>query len=211
MFNTITKVHAALYLSEICDTDDINSLLLGKCDIGRWLLGNQVVAHGNQWHNWNLWGQFRGGRYDYIFLSMNDKDNIGHYTVAREVWVTIATKIFPRHEPDCLPFQNGLIWSKESLYQISCFYRKMYDGSCSTSLAAPLCEVAGKSLILDGCLKKSFFGHPSHIDDFPCNLTQFCYIPLLLLPLQTTLPSLHYFYYTPSHLETGCWVTASSM
>ena len=26
-----------------------------------------------------------GGRYDYIFLSMNDKDNIGHYTVAREV------------------------------------------------------------------------------------------------------------------------------
>ena len=48
MFNTMTKVHPALYLSEICDTDDINSLLLGKCDIGRWLLGNQVVAHGNQ-------------------------------------------------------------------------------------------------------------------------------------------------------------------
>ena len=47
------------------------------------------------------------------------------------------------------------------------------------------CEVAGKSSILDGCLKKSFssvydlgkrfFGHPSRIDDFPCNLTQFCY------------------------------------
>ena len=32
----------------ICDTKDINSMLLGKCDIGRWLLGNQLVAHGNQ-------------------------------------------------------------------------------------------------------------------------------------------------------------------
>ena len=47
------------------------------------------------------------------------------------------------------------------------------------------CEVAGKLSILDGCLKKSyssvydlgkrFLGHPSCIDDFPCNLTQFCY------------------------------------
>ena len=47
-------------------------------------------------------------------------------------------------------------------------------------------EVSGTSLILDGCLKKSFssvydlgkqfFGHPSRIDDVPCNLTQFCYI-----------------------------------
>ena len=64
---------------------DINSLLLGKCDIGRWLLGNQVVAHGNQRHNWNPWGQFRGGRYDYIFLLMKDKNNTGHYIVAREV------------------------------------------------------------------------------------------------------------------------------
>ena len=27
-----------------------------------------------------------------------------------------------------------------------------------------------------GVPKKSFFGHPSRIDDFPCNLTQFCYI-----------------------------------
>ena len=50
---------------------------------------------------------------------------------------------------------------------------------------AKQCEVAGKSSILNGCLKKSFssvnnlgerfFGHPSRIDDFPCNLTQFCY------------------------------------
>ena len=48
MLNTITKVLPALYLSEICDTESINNLLLGKCDIGRWLLGNQVVAHGNQ-------------------------------------------------------------------------------------------------------------------------------------------------------------------
>ena len=23
-------------------------------------------------------------------------------------------------------------------------------------------------------LRKQFFGHPSRIDDFPCNLTQFC-------------------------------------
>ena len=53
-------------------------------------------------------------------------------------------------------------------------------------IIAKQCEVAGKSSILDGCLKKSFtsvydlrkrlFGHPSRIDDFPCNLTQFCYI-----------------------------------
>ena len=53
-------------------------------------------------------------------------------------------------------------------------------------IIAKQCEVAGKSLILDGCLKKSFssvydlgkqfFGHPSRIDGFPCNLTQFCYI-----------------------------------
>ena len=52
-------------------------------------------------------------------------------------------------------------------------------------IIAKQCEVAGKSLILDGCLKKSFslvydlgkrfFGHRSRIDDFPCNLTQFCY------------------------------------
>ena len=42
-------------------------------------------------------------------------------------------------------------------------------------IIAKQCEVAGKSLILDGCLKKGFFGHPSRIDDFPCNLTQFCY------------------------------------
>ena len=62
MLNTITKVHPALYLSEICDTEDIKSL-------------------GSIW----------GGRYDYIFLLMNDKDNIRHYIVAREVSVTIAT------------------------------------------------------------------------------------------------------------------------
>ena len=53
-------------------------------------------------------------------------------------------------------------------------------------IIAKRCEVAGKSSKLDGCLKKSFssvydlgkqfFGHPSCIDDFPCNLTQFCYI-----------------------------------
>ena len=53
-------------------------------------------------------------------------------------------------------------------------------------IIAKQCEVAGKSLILDGCLKKSFssvydlrkrfFGHPSRIVDFPCNLTQFCYM-----------------------------------
>ena len=50
-------------------------------------------------------------------------------------------------------------------------------------------EVAEKSSIRDGRLKKSFssvydlgkrfFGHPSRIDDFPCNLTQFCYNILL--------------------------------
>ena len=52
-------------------------------------------------------------------------------------------------------------------------------------IIAKQCEVAGKSLLLDGCLKKSFssvydlgkrfFGHPSRIVHFPCNLTQFCY------------------------------------
>ena len=52
-------------------------------------------------------------------------------------------------------------------------------------IIAKQCEVAGTSSILDGCLKKSFssvydlgkrfFGHPSRIDDVPCNLTQFCY------------------------------------
>ena len=26
-----------------------------------------------------------------------------------------------------------------------------------------------------GVSKKRFFAHPSLIDDFPCNLTQFCY------------------------------------
>ena len=36
-------MNPALYVSEICDTEDINGLLLGKCDIGRWLLGNQLV------------------------------------------------------------------------------------------------------------------------------------------------------------------------
>ena len=54
-------------------------------------------------------------------------------------------------------------------------------------IIAKQCEVAGKSLILDGCLKKlfsevydpgkRFFGHPPSIDDFHCNLTQFCYNP----------------------------------
>ena len=48
MLKTITKVHPALYLSEICNTEDINNMLLGKCDIGRCLLCNQVVAHGNK-------------------------------------------------------------------------------------------------------------------------------------------------------------------
>ena len=53
-------------------------------------------------------------------------------------------------------------------------------------IKAKQCKVAGKLSILDGCLKKSFssvydlgkqfFGNPSGIDDFPCNLTQFCYI-----------------------------------
>ena len=52
-------------------------------------------------------------------------------------------------------------------------------------IIAKQCEVAGTSSILDGCLKKSFslvydlgkrfVGHPSCIDDVPCNLTQFCY------------------------------------
>ena len=92
--------------SEIYDTEDINNLLLGKGDIGRWLLGNQMVAHGYQRYNWNLWGQLRGGRYGYIFHLTCDKDNIRHYIVAREVRVTIATKIFPRHASDCFPFQN---------------------------------------------------------------------------------------------------------
>ena len=41
-------------------------------------------------------------------------------------------------------------------------------------IIAKQCEVDEKSSILDGCLKKSF-GHPSRINDFPCNLTQFCY------------------------------------
>ena len=46
----------------------------------------------------------------------------------------------------------------------------------------------GTSSILDGCPKKSFSsvynigkifcGHPSHIDDGPIKLTQFCYNPL---------------------------------
>ena len=36
-------MNPALYVSEICDTEDINGLLLGKYDIGRWLLGNQLV------------------------------------------------------------------------------------------------------------------------------------------------------------------------
>ena len=58
-------------------------------------------------------------------------------------------------------------------------------------IIAKQCEVAGTSSILDGCLEKSFtsvcdlgkrfFGHPSHIDDVPCNLTQFCYITQLFL------------------------------
>ena len=60
-------------------------------------------------------------------------------------------------------------------------------------IIAKQCEVAGKSLILDVCLKKSFtsvydlgkrfLGHPSRIDDFPCNLTQFCYIMLAVLTM----------------------------
>ena len=59
-------------------------------------------------------------------------------------------------------------------------------------IIAKQCEVTGKSLILDGCLKKSFssvydlgkrfFGHPSRIDDFLCNLTQFCYISVIDRP-----------------------------
>ena len=57
-------------------------------------------------------------------------------------------------------------------------------------IIAKQCGVAGKSLILDGCLKKSvssvydlgklFFGHPSRINDFPCNLIQFCFITISL-------------------------------
>ena len=48
-------------------------------------------------------------------------------------------------------------------------------------------SLMGTLLILDGCplksfslvydLGKRFFGHPSHIDDVPIKLTQFCYIP----------------------------------
>ena len=61
-------------------------------------------------------------------------------------------------------------------------------GEIKYIIIAKQCEVARKLLILNGCLKKSFssvydlgkrfFGHPSCIDDFPCNLTQFCYIPV---------------------------------
>ena len=43
-------------------------------------------------------------------------------------------------------------------------------------IIAKQCEVAGTSSILDGLSQKTIFGHPSHIDDVPCNLTQFCYI-----------------------------------
>ena len=46
------------------------------------------------------------GIYVYIFPLMNDKDNIRHNIVARQVWVTIATKTFPGHVSDCYPFQN---------------------------------------------------------------------------------------------------------
>ena len=58
-------------------------------------------------------------------------------------------------------------------------------------IIAKQCEVVRKSSILDGCLKKSFslvydlgkrfIGHPSRIDDFPCNLPQFCYTHLSVL------------------------------
>ena len=66
-------------------------------------------------------------------------------------------------------------------------------------IIAKQCEVAGKSWILDGCLKKSFssvydlgkrfFEHPSRIDDFPCNLTQFCYMAALPLASWPSVPS----------------------
>ena len=52
-------------------------------------------------------------------------------------------------------------------------------------IIAKQCEVAGTSSILDGCLKKSFFGHPSRINDVPCNLTQFCYTPVAQVPWDT--------------------------
>ena len=43
-------------------------------------------------------------------------------------------------------------------------------------IIAKQCEVAGKSLILDGCLKKNPFPWSTTLEnDFPCNLTQFCY------------------------------------
>ena len=47
-------------------------------------------------------------------------------------------------------------------------------------------SLMGTSSILNGCPKKSFssvydlrkqfLGHPSHIDNFPIKLTQFCYM-----------------------------------
>ena len=53
-------------------------------------------------------------------------------------------------------------------------------------IIAKQCEVARKSSILNGCLKKilrkRFFGHPSRIDGFPCNLTQFCYKKKTVIP-----------------------------
>ena len=60
MLSTTNKVHSALLLRDIFDNEDINNLLPGKCDIVRLLLGNQVVAHGNQWPIWTPWGQFGG-------------------------------------------------------------------------------------------------------------------------------------------------------
>ena len=59
------------------------------------------------------------------------------------------------------------------------FDKSAFMGEIRYIIIAKQCEVGGKSLILKGCLKKSFssvydfgkqyFGHPSRINDFLCN------------------------------------------
>ena len=82
-------------------------------------------------------------------------------------------------------------------------------------IIAKQCEVAGKSSILDGLRnpiknpqkpfpqyttsENDLFRHSLHSDDFPCNLTQFCYIIFPLTTVFTVVTE-----ESPILLPSGC-------
>ena len=61
--------------------------LLEKYEIICLLLGNQRATGKNSLHHWIPWGQFRGGRYDFLSDNIKISAAIVHFNAAKQVFI----------------------------------------------------------------------------------------------------------------------------